>query len=184
MYSSIPAILIITWFCPSIVLADFTARLRPQNWMNMCEHLLHLAWHTLPKFKVQIVLLNMSKPMWRVYKVFFFMESLMSRKTVFEMFRRVFWSSMEGIDGIDELVKFLFARWSGVDTVIEEPFVKVRFWSLVLREKFVFEVAYKKVAVVTSRLGSHSTKMTKMLPNYPNHSFFTTWQSAVFSYTK
>ena len=41
---------------------------------------------------------------------FFFMESLMSRKTVFEMFRRVFWSSMEGIDGIDELVKFLFAR--------------------------------------------------------------------------
>ena len=32
----------------------------------------------------------------------------MSRKTVFEMFQRVFWSSMEGIDGIDGLVKFLF----------------------------------------------------------------------------
>ena len=68
----------------------------------------------------------------------------MSRKTVFEMFRRVFWSSMEGIDAIDGLVKFLFARWSVVDTVIEEPFVKVRFWSVALREKFVLGVAKKK----------------------------------------
>lgn len=100
------------------------------------------------------------------------MESLMSRKTVFEMFRRVFWSSMEGIDGIDELVKFLFARWSGVDTIIEEPFVKVRFWSVVLREKFVFEVAYKKVAVVTSHLGSHSTKINKDASKPPEPSFF------------
>ena len=45
---------------------------RLTEWMNMCEHLLHLAWHTLPKFKVQIVLLNMSKPMVAVYKAFFF----------------------------------------------------------------------------------------------------------------
>lgn len=36
----------------------------------------------------------------------------------------------------------------------------------------MFEVAYKKVAVVTSHLGSHSKKMRKMLPNHSIHSFF------------
>jgi len=38
MYFYDPAIFIITSFCPSIVLTDFTARPRPQDWMNFGEH--------------------------------------------------------------------------------------------------------------------------------------------------
>ena len=38
MYCYDPAIFITTSFCPSIVLTDFTARPRPQDWMNFGEH--------------------------------------------------------------------------------------------------------------------------------------------------
>ena len=38
MYFYDPAIFIITSFCLSIVLTDFTARPRPQDWMNFGAH--------------------------------------------------------------------------------------------------------------------------------------------------
>ena len=62
---------------------------------------------------------------------------------------------MERIDCGDEMVEFLFAGWSSADAVIDEAFVKIRFWSVVVREKFIFNKTYEKVAVARSHFSSH-----------------------------
>ena len=41
-------------------------------------------------------------------------------------------------------------------TVIDVTFVKIRFWSVVVGEKFVFDEAYEEVGVAGSHFGSHS----------------------------
>ena len=58
------------------------------------------------------------------------------------------------MEGIDWLSSSLLDEVASV-TVIEEPFAKVRFWSVVLRKKIVFDVGYKNVGVARSHLGSH-----------------------------
>ena len=63
---------------------------------------------------------------------------------------------MERIDCGDEMVEFLFAGWSSADAVIDEAFVKIRFWSVVVREKFIFNKTYEKVGVARSHFSSHA----------------------------
>ena len=41
------------------------------------------------------------------------------------------------------------------DGVINVAFVKIRFWSVVVGEKFVFDEAYEEVGVARSHFGSH-----------------------------
>ena len=39
--------------------------------------------------------------------------------------------------------------------VIDVTFVKIRFWSMVVGEKFIFDIAYEKVGVARFHFGSH-----------------------------
>ena len=38
---------------------------------------------------------------------------------------------------------------------MDVSFVKIRFWSVAVGEKFIFEIAYEEVGVPRSHLGSH-----------------------------
>ena len=56
---------------------------------------------------------------------------------------------------VNKYVKFFFAGISSADAVIDVAFVKIRFWYLVVGEKFVFDEAYEEVGVPRSHFGSH-----------------------------
>ena len=64
---------------------------------------------------------------------------------------------MERIDCSDKLVEFLFTGSNSTDADIDEAFVKIRFWYVVVREKrkFIFNKTYEKVGVARSYFSSH-----------------------------
>ena len=53
------------------------------------------------------------------------------------------------------MVKFFSAGWSSADAVIDVAFINIRFWSVVVGEKFVFHEAYEEVGVAWPHFGCH-----------------------------
>ena len=53
------------------------------------------------------------------------------------------------------MIEFLSGRGRGTDTVVIVATVEVRFGAIVLIEKLVFNVAYKKIGAAGSHFGTH-----------------------------
>ena len=62
---------------------------------------------------------------------------------------------MQRIDSSYKLIKVLSGRRSSADTVVNVATVEFRFWAVILIEKLVFNVAYKKIGVAGSHFGTH-----------------------------
>ena len=62
---------------------------------------------------------------------------------------------MKRIDSSYKLIKVLSGRRSSADTVVNVATVEFRFWAVILIEKLVFNVAYKKIGVAGSHFGTH-----------------------------
>ena len=56
---------------------------------------------------------------------------------------------------INSLSSSLLDEVAPTQSVIDVAFVKIRFWSVVVGEKFVFYEAYEEVGVARSHFGSH-----------------------------
>ena len=56
---------------------------------------------------------------------------------------------MERIDRSNDLVEFLSAGGGSADATIDKTFAKIRFWSIAVKEKFIFDIAFEKVGVAT-----------------------------------
>ena len=56
----------------------------------------------------------------------------------------------------DETIEFLSARWNNADAVVNVATVEIRFGVVVLIEKLVFYVSYKKIGVAGSHFSAHS----------------------------
>ena len=62
---------------------------------------------------------------------------------------------MKQIDSSYKLIEFLSGRRSCVDGVVNVATVEFRFGAVVLIEKLVFNVAYKKIGVAGSHFDTH-----------------------------
>ena len=62
---------------------------------------------------------------------------------------------MKQINSSYKLIEFLSGGGSGTDTVINVAMVEVKFGAVVLIEKLVFNVAYKKIGIAGSHFGAH-----------------------------
>ena len=69
----------------------------------------------------------------------------------------MYFSPGERIDRGNKHVEFFSVGRNSSDAVIDVyvAFIKITFWSLVVGEKFVFDVAYEEVGVARSHFGSH-----------------------------
>ena len=56
---------------------------------------------------------------------------------------------------INWLSSSLLGEVAPTQSSIDVTFVKIRFWSVVVGEKVVFDVAYEEVGVARSHFGSH-----------------------------
>ena len=66
---------------------------------------------------------------------------------------------MKQINSSYKLIEFLSSKETGADTIVNAAVVEVRFGAVVLIEKLVFNVAYKKIGVSGSHFGTlgHTT---------------------------
>ena len=67
------------------------------------------------------------------------------------------------------MIEFLSGGGSGADTVVNIATVEVRFGAVVLIEKLVFNVAYKKIGVAGSHFGAHGHAINLFIITASDH---------------